>query len=591
MILSVGSSLPTFKRLQLHSGLNAVISTRAQGSTEGKTRNSAGKTSFVELVQFLLGADCDAHDLFRKKALIEHSFSGTFRIAGEEVTVERSGANPSRIQMDADTAGRLGLPIKVDKGTGATSVSNTEWNQYLGHAMLGLPPILKGSAYGEAYTPGFRPMFSYFARRDGSGGFISPERQAEQQQRWDWQVNLSYLLGLDWRIPHDLNKVRQRERTLKELKKAAKGGAFGQVIGTAAELRPLVVLAEDKVLRLRHRLQRFEVVESYKELSAEAAAAKAEMQTIARRAVSLKENLAYLREAIADEEVAPAVDVEQLYAAVGVELPETRIRRRYEQVAEFQRSVVANRRTHLAGEIGRIEREIAEGDRRSTALDANRTCILAILRSGGALDDFIDLQRLLSDEEAEAATLRERLKAAEALEQETTQLDIDRGAIKLRLIENLRGTESYIEKAMLLIGTAVSELYDDRSGKFEVEATENGPEFRISIQGDDGSGISNMEIFCLDYALFTIWQQREKGPGFLLHDSRLFDGVDPRQTLVAIKLGKATTDLFGGQYIVCLNSDTLEALDEGAGIKWDKVTVKPVLTDQEDGGLFGFRFD
>ena len=70
-----------------------------------------------------------------------------------------------------------------------------------------------------------------------------PERQAEQQQRGDWQVNLSYLLGLDWQIPFEFQKVRGRERTLEELKKAAKGGAFGELMGTVAELRPQVTVA------------------------------------------------------------------------------------------------------------------------------------------------------------------------------------------------------------------------------------------------------------------------------------------------------------------------------------------------------------
>jgi uncharacterized protein YydD (DUF2326 family) len=163
---------------------------------------------------------------------------------------------------------------------------------------------------------------------------------------------------------------------LKELKKAAKGGALGQVIGTSAELRPQVVLAQDKVTRLRHRLERFEVVESYKELSAEAAARKTELQAIARRAVSLKETVAYLRQALEGEQVASVVDVQRLYEAVGVELPGAHIKRRFDQVAEFQRSVVANRRAYLSGEIARAEAEIAEGERRSIELDGERTRIL-----------------------------------------------------------------------------------------------------------------------------------------------------------------------------------------------------------------------
>ena len=383
MILSVSSTLPSFKELTFRPGLNVLLSTRAEGSSEKKTRNSAGKTSVVELVHFLLGADCSPSDLFRKKALIEHTFEGTFRIAGREITVGRSGSNPSRILMDAGTVERLGLPSKPDKASGAISISNTDWNQYLGHAMFGLPATLKGSAYGEPYTPGFRPLVSYFLRRDGSGGFAAPQLQASQQQRWDWQVNLSFLLGLDWRLPHELNQVRQRERMLKELKKAAKGGALGPVIGTAAELRPSAVTTSDKAARLRDQLDRFEVVESYRELAAEAALAKTELQAIARRAVSLRETVAYLRNALKDEGSQPVVDIATLYEAVGVELPGAAVRRRFDQVEEFRKSVVANRRAHLTAEIARAEAELAEGDRRAAELDDERSRTLAILRSGG----------------------------------------------------------------------------------------------------------------------------------------------------------------------------------------------------------------
>ncbi len=590
MIISIESSLPTFKSLRFHPGLNVLLSSKSKDAQDRRTRNSAGKSSFVELVQFLLGAKCDPDSLFRNPALVQHSFKGTFRIGGEEITVERSGSNHGRVALDKGVADRLGLATKTDKASGIASVSNTDWNEFLGHRMFGLPERLKGSAYGESYTPGFRPMFSYFARRSGSGAFISPERQAEQQRRWDWQVNLSYLFGLDWRISFDLQQVRERERALEELKKASKGGAFGHLIGTAAELRPLVVVAEDHAARLRERLERFEVVESYKELAAEAANAKAKMQAIARRAVSLRETLAYLRSAIEQEHIAPTGDLQRLYASVGVELPGVATRR-FEDVERFHQSVVANRRAYLAEEIGRTESELNAGAELSAGLESDRARILNVLQSGGALDDFVDLQKLLAEAEAQAASLRERLKAAEAMEKDTTQLDIDRANIKLRLIESLRGRKSHIEEAMLLIGGAIKNLYEDRTGKFEVEATDNGPEFRISIQGDRGTGISNIEIFCLDYALFSIWTKRGRGPGFLIHDSNLFDGVDERQITQSLKLGKAAADLHSGQYIVCMNSDIFDGLALEPEINRTQAVLEPTLSDTEEGGLFGFRFD
>lgn len=47
MILSVTSSLPKFKILKFHSGLNILLADTTDAAAPGNARNSAGKTSFV----------------------------------------------------------------------------------------------------------------------------------------------------------------------------------------------------------------------------------------------------------------------------------------------------------------------------------------------------------------------------------------------------------------------------------------------------------------------------------------------------------------------------------------------------------------
>jgi uncharacterized protein YydD (DUF2326 family) len=158
------------------------------------------------------------------------------------------------------------------------------WKEFLGHQLFGLPAVIKGSAYDGSFTPSFRSLISYFVRR---GPLTRPEKHSPEQHIWDWQVNLSYLLGLDWRVPFDLQKVRERERQLDELKKAAKGGVIGQVIGTVAELRPKPAIAEADAAKLRDDLAQFRVLDSYREMSDRAAHIRSEMLAIERRAVPL----------------------------------------------------------------------------------------------------------------------------------------------------------------------------------------------------------------------------------------------------------------------------------------------------------------
>jgi uncharacterized protein YydD (DUF2326 family) len=191
-----------------------------------------------------------------------------------------------------------------------------------------------------------------------------------------------------------------------------------------------------------------------------------------------------------------------------------------------------------------------------------------------------------------AAALREQFKAAEILEGEATKLDLDRVNLKRRLQEDHQQRKTELEKAILLIADAIGELYDDRTGKFVVEATDNGPEFRISIEGDRGGGISNVEIFCLDLALLQLVRDRYGGPGFLIHDSHLFDGVDARQIARALLLGARATVGHQLQYIVTMNSDIFDALPLPEGVDRKSVVLQTRLSDETDtGGLFGFRFD
>jgi uncharacterized protein YydD (DUF2326 family) len=314
------------------------------------------------------------------------------------------------------------------------------------------------------------------------------------------------------------------------------------------------------------------------------------MQGFGREAVSLKETLQYLQKSLSAETPPEHSDLQKMYQAAGVELPEVALRR-FEEVNRFHSSVIENRRVHLQTEIDEIQSAIAEGERQMKKLDGERHNILTTLQGRGALEDFVRLQGQLALLEAQAASLRERFKAAEALEGQSTQLDIDRSNLKQRLQEDYRERQSILDRAILIVAETISELYDDRAGRFVVEVTENGPEFKISIEGDRGGGISSMEIFCFDLTLFRITSKRFDGPGFLIHDSHLFDGVDERQVARALIVGQQAAAK-SGQYIVTMNSDVFDRLPFPEGFERNSFVLPTRLSDEtETGGLFGFWFD
>lgn len=585
MIRSISSDLRTFKTVIFHDGLNILLADKSPNSSDGYTRNSAGKSSLIEIVQFLMGANATKDSLPKHPKLEQYTFTGEFRISGHNIKASRKGADAGKILISSEDAQRIRIETKVAKD-GTVYVSNDVWKSALGYHMFGMPI----DAWQRKNSPTFRQLFPYFARRAGSGGYERPEKTWANASRADYQINLSYLFGLDWTVPADLEAVREREKQLTELRKASKGGAFDHLVGTVAELRPKLALGEEKVTKLRSEIERFEVSDTYRELSDEAAAARTEMLRLELKAVALKDNIEHLTNAL-NSQVPPVVsNVARLYEAIGIQLPDV-ARRRFEDVAAFHTSVIRNRKAYLETEITEARAQLASGGARSRQLSDRRSEILTFLQGKGALEDFTLLQSRLAEAEAETESLRQRYEAATMLEGKATELEIDRANIKRRLQSDHAERKARIDESIIVIGKLIADLYDDRTGEFQVSVTNNGPEFSISIQGDRGGGISNIEIFCFDIALFTAAAKRLGGPGFLIHDSHLFDPVDERQIARAVSLGAEYADATNGQYIVALNSDVFERLSLPEGRDWNEAILKMRLSDDEKGGLFGFRFD
>jgi uncharacterized protein YydD (DUF2326 family) len=212
-----------------------------------------------------------------------------------------------------------------------------------------------------------------------------------------------------------------------------------------------------------------------------------------------------------------------------------------------------------------------------------------MLRSHGALDQFARLQAEIGRLEADVETLRQKFKSAELLEGTKNELEIERNSLVLRLRRDFTEQKNKVSEAILAFENISKQLYES-AGSMEIEISANGPTFKFPMQGSRSKGIKNMQIFCFDMMLMSLCCKRKTGPGFLIHDSHLFDGVDGRQIISALKVGAETAEKLGFQYIVTMNED--DAYKEKIeGFNVNDYVLPVVLTDaHEDGGLFGFRF-
>ena len=585
MIRRISSDLESFKTLSFESGLNIVLADKSEGASNRQSRNGAGKSSLVELVHFVLGSNAGPDSIFRSNELIEQTFTLTADICGNQFSISRSGRKPSKILIDGPIQ-TWPIELKHKKVGGVYELTNENWKQALGILWFGLntPP-----AEDAQFQPAFRSLFSYYARRQSSGAFQEPTRHASRQQTWDQQVVISHLLGLDWNISRKFQALRDKEKIAKELGRAIRSGHFGQYFERAADIRTRLAVESRQANQVKLQLDSFQIIPEYHSLEAEANEITGEFNYLGEENFVDRKLIGNLKASLEEEESPELEDLDKLYTEAGVVLPGL-LRRRIDEVENFHRTIIENRRSHLKGEITDAEFRIVERDRKKQKLDNRRRQIMEVLQSGGALEQYTAMREELGRKEAEVDTLRQRLETAEKLESMRTELEMDRSRLSQELRDDIHERKEYIEEAIVVFEELSEALYE-RAGSLTIDAKPNGPKFEVKIESQRSKGITNMQIFCFDLMLAVLKHRQEKSPQFLIHDSHLFDGVDERQVAKALQLGSEHAEKCGFQYIVTMNSDALPRDGFQSKFNVDDYIVENRLTDATDsGGLFGLRF-
>lgn len=588
MIEALTADRPSFKTLEFRPGLNVLLADKRSDATEKDSRNGVGKTSFVELVHFLTGSRPSPKGILRSAPLREWRFELRFRQQGEPATVARSGkrANTVEVAGAAVPKGHDGGTL-FGAGNHTAAISVDQWRARLGARWFGLD---RPDDEDDAFRPHFRPLFSYFARREEERGFHDPMQYGRKQQTWDRQVSVSFLLGLDWRVARSFQRHRESQKVVQALRRGAAAGELSRFTGTAAELRTSLALARAGASDMKKRVEDFRVLKDYEHLEEEADDLTRQINELAGRSVADRQLLRELETSLTHDDDPAEEDIQRVYEEAGIVLPGVTLRR-FEEVERFHARVVENRRRQLTAEIESARERLAERDREKESLDRRRRQVMGILKSGGALAEYTALREELGRREAEVETLGERLRDAERLESRQAELRVEKARLKRSLQDDISERDEILRDVILRFEDLSRSLYE-RAGSLTIGAGNAGPEFDVRIPAGRSRGIRNMQIFCFDLMLMDLLAERGRSPGFLIHDSHLFDGVDERQVARALQVGARRAEAGGFQYIVTLNTDKIPEDGFDPGFRLDDYFLDVRLTDDlPDGGLFGIRFD
>lgn len=581
MIKAVRANQRGFHTALLQPGVDLILADRSTSAGDKDTTNALGKSTLIEIIDFCLASNTSPGKGLRIEALQGWAFTLELSLSGRDVAVTRATDTPGFFAIEGATDD---WPVRpTPNKEGVPGLDAKKWRAVLAWALFGISDLSAESGY----KPSARSLLSYFVRNQ-TAAYNIPFKHFDNQKTWDIQVHNAFLLGLNWEKAATWQQLKDQKNALDALKQAIKTGAVGGELGSLGELEAERLRLATQLEREREALSNFRVLPQYREIESQANLLTREIHGLVNANIVDKRRLDRYRDSLVSEDAPTEERLEALYGEAGIALPGA-VKKTLADARALNAQIIANRREFIAGEIAALEAAVSERETDIATLTDRRANYLSALAGQGALEELTQLQELHAATRLNVDEVTNRIKQ---LRQMTTKAD----TIKVETVELKRATTLDYEERRALWSQALS-LFSEFSenlykspGRLVIDIDDTGYKFDVEIAGSPSEGISKMKIFCYDLMLISFARQRGLGIDFLIHDSTIFDGVDPRQRAHALELAAAMAAKHGFQYICTLNTDMVPVGDFTSGFDY-KSLVRLRLTDTDPtGSLLGFRY-
>lgn len=576
MLRRISSNKESFLPIEFKTNLNVILAERADSAGTTHSRNARGKSTFLHILHFMLGADAAKplaglkNDGWRFKLELD--------LLGEKVSVERDLDDPGTLEIEYPPSLERSIGIFLNEG----KLKTQEWKELLGLVLFGLEPEINSRSYGISV----RTLFNYVIRMDPGK---DPLKVIPVQPGWSSRQHVAFMLGLDWEDVYELREVNRDIDALKAVDDALARGLIG-----AGDNEATLLMEKSSISAALETLNRqvdgFEILE--------------DPNGLVTRANDLTNRLSVLRdEQLLDQRMADLyrsslaevltrgpeptwTDVEAIYQQVGVQL-ESSVRRRLEEVREFHDVLSSNRSQYLETAISETSERISVRNSEMSALANQRDDVMRAVNAGGALEELIALRDEASGLERRLHEIDVNLDQSRNVTVESERLKVARAQFRQASQRKLETTRSKLDRISVMFDQRMRGLYGF-GGVLQAAVDDDGYVFKVEVPGQNSTGVSKMKTFCFDLALLEEGKATGHHPDFLAHDSSLFDGVDPRQVASALTMAHQLTNDAELQYICTLNSNDVD--ESVSKADWFRTCVVREVMDTEDGGMLGVRF-
>lgn len=576
MIRSISANKPEFETIRFQSGFNVVLADRDPSATNQQSRNARGKTSLLLVLNYLLGGSLNA-DL-KPLADDEWSFTLTIDLFGYEVAVSRDLASGARMKISYPSELDSVLSAYVSEGF----IKLDDWIDLLGLALFRLEPSEEAKSDGIS----IRTLLSYVVRANRPSDPLKffPSQPANSVRR-----HISFLLGLDWRVVRDLQVVNHRLEGLQAVIRTTREGVVDS-LRSADELALERSTAQNAVDEMAERVHGFRVLEDPENLVLRADAMTTHITSLRDQAYVERRMESLYQASLHDGQSTDSTEDEEIvlniYRSAGA-LFAPEARRRLEQVKAFRLNLLSNRQEFLELELSSVRSRLAQINAELAVLDEQRENLMLTLRAGGALDELVAMQTeyamLLSNVRVFDAQIEQSREIAASAD----QLKLEKAELRIEATKKLADERRKVDQVSDRFRAKMKRLYNVDAA-ISVSVDDDGYLFAVKVPSSASGAVSRMGLFCFDMTLLEEGVATGHHPDFVVHDSSVFEGVDPRQRASALHFANDIASSLHGQYICTLNSNDVP--DDIAAEDWFTNGIVRTVLDTDEGGLFGRTF-
>lgn len=570
-LIKLSANKSSFHTVNFINGLNLIVGKKKNPDDNNlkNTYNGVGKSLLIELIHFCLASD---NVIEFKNKLEDWEFTLDYEIEGINHSIVRKCNDQDKVVYD-------GNEIKMK-----------DFKLLLGRELFYLD--------GQKYLS-FRSLISRFARRD-KGSYSNYFNFAKNETPFQKLINTGYLLGIDVDLIQKKHDLKGQLDSVKETKANIEND---EVIKkyfyhnrNNKEINIEIKDLQEKIKKLNSDLVSFKVADNYYAIQERANRIKKELQDCENKIVLLFNDLDSIVKSLVIKNDVSVNLIYSLYEEAGFIMPD-QVKKRVDDVVDFHQKLTTTRVKRLYDEKKKIESEIDDRQKIKKELGDKLDESLRYLGEHGALDDFVALSEQCSQ-------LKFNLKKLMDYQSLLKEYKDKVGAFKIKFEQENIKTSEYlensknIEKNIDLFRTFSKAFYEDKPGGIIISNNEginqNRFDIIVKIEDDTSDGINEVKIFCFDLTLLLGSFNHQIG--FLIHDSRLFSNMDPRQRATLFDIANNYSKEFNRQYIATINEDNLQPILEYYGKeKYKKVIEKNIileLTDESfESKLLGVQLD